>query len=246
MDKQVLAVVNGREITRDELNQFMMSLGQNAARYANPEGEKILINELVNQSLFLSEALELNMDAEEEFQAQLAEEKLMLMKQYAVRKCLATAHVSDDELKAHYEANKEQFTKPERVKASHILVDTKETADDILEEINGGLSFGEAATKYSKCPSSERGGDLGFFGRGQMVPEFEMASFEMGLGEISQPVQTQFGYHIIQLTEKEDGGVFDLEEVSFDIMKDLTMKKQSEIYTSKVETLKEKYAVEIK
>ena len=78
-----------------------------------------------------------------------------------------------------------------------------------------------------------------------MVPEFEMASFEMALGQISEPVQTQFGYHIIQLTEKEDGGVLDLEEVSFDIMKELTMKKQSEIYTNKVETLKGKYAVEI-
>ena len=245
MNDQVLAIVNGREITRDELNQFMMSLGQNAARYANPEGEKILINELINQSLFLSEAIELNMDSEEEFKAQLAEEKLMLMKQYAVRKCLSTAKVSDEELKAHYEGNKEQFAKPERVKASHILVDTKETADDILGEINGGLSFEDAASKHSKCPSSERGGDLGFFGRGQMVPEFEMAAFEMAIGEISQPVQTQFGYHIIQLTEKEEGGVLDLEEVSFDIMKDLTMQKQSEIYTNKVETLKAKYAVEI-
>lgn len=245
MNSQILAIVDGKNITRADLEQFMMQLGNNAARYANPEGEKVLVNELVHQELFLSEALANKMDEEAEFQAQLEIEKLQLLKQYAVRKCLSQATVGDDEVKAHYEANKQDFQKPERVKASHILVDSKEKAMVVLEEIEKGLSFADAASQYSSCPSKERGGDLGFFGRGQMVPEFEMASFEMQIGEISQPVETQFGFHLIQLNDKEEGGVFDLDEISLDLMKDLTMKKQSELYTAKVETLKGQFKVEI-
>lgn len=245
MSNQILAIVDGKNITRDDLERFMMQLGNNAARYANPEGEKILVNELVHQELFLSEALANKMEEEAEFQAQMEMEKLQLLKQYAVRKCLSEAVVDEAELAAHYEAHKDEFQKPERVKASHILVDSEAKAQVILEEIKNGLSFEEAASQYSSCPSKERGGDLGFFGRGQMVPEFENASFSMTVGEISAPVQTQFGYHLIQLAEKEEGGVFDLDEISFDLMKDLTMQKQNQLYTEKVAALKGQYTVEI-
>ncbi len=245
MNSQILAIVDGKNITRADLEQFMMQLGNNATRYANPEGEKVLVNELVHQELFLSEALANKMDEEAEFLAQLEIEKLQLLKQYAVRKCLSQATVDENEIKAHYESNKQDFQKPERVKASHILVDSKEKAMVVLEEIEKGLSFAEAASQYSSCPSKERGGDLGFFGRGQMVPEFEAVSFEMQIGEISQPVETQFGYHLIQLSEKEEGGVFELDEISMDLMKDLTMKKQSDLYTEKVEVLKGQFKVEI-
>lgn len=245
MSNQILAIVDGKNITRDDLERFMMQLGNNAARYANPEGEKILVNELVHQELFLSEALANKMEEEAEFQAQMEMEKLQLLKQYAVRKCLSEAVVDEAELAAHYEAHKDEFQKPERVKASHILVDSEAKAQVILEEIKNGLSFEEAASQYSSCPSKERGGDLGFFGRGQMVPEFENASFSMAVGEISAPVQTQFGYHLIQLAEKEEGGVFDLDEISFDLMKDLTMQKQNQLYTEKVAALKGQYTVEI-
>lgn len=245
MNNQILAIVNGNQITRADLERFMMQLGNNAARYANPEGEKILINELVHQELFLAEALANKMEEDSEFQSQLEFEKLQLLKQYAVRKCLAEAVVDEAELEAHYEANKNDFQKPERVQASHILVDNEAFALEILAEINGGLSFGDAAGKYSSCPSKERGGDLGFFGRGQMVPEFELAAFNMAPGEISQPVQTQFGYHLILLNEKESGGVLDLDEISLDLMKDLTMKKQSDLYSAKVEVLKGQFTVEI-
>lgn len=245
MSNQVLAVVNGSEITREDLNRFMMQLGNNAARYANPEGEKVLIQELVHQELFLSEALEKEMEKETEFVELMESEKKQILKQYAVRKCLAEAAVSDEEVKAHYDANLEEFKKPEQVKASHILVDTEESAKAILDEIKAGKSFAEAALENSKCPSKDRGGDLGFFGRGQMVPEFEVAAFAMNVGDISEPVGTQFGFHLIELTGKEEGGYYGYDEVSFDLLKDLTMKKQNDTYMAKVEALKGQYSVEI-
>jgi parvulin-like peptidyl-prolyl isomerase len=89
------------------------------------------------------------------------------------------------------------------VKASHILVDTKEQADLLKTKINNGESFEALAKKYSKCPSGENGGDLGYFERGQMVPEFEDAAFSLPVGKISEPIHTQFGWHIIKVLDKK-------------------------------------------
>ena len=91
------------------------------------------------------------------------------------------------------------------IKASHILVKTEDEAKKLLEEISSGKSFADLAEEYSLCPSGQNGGDLGYFGRGMMVKSFEDAAFALGeIGEISSPVQTQFGWHLIQLTGKDD------------------------------------------
>ena len=89
------------------------------------------------------------------------------------------------------------------IKASHILVQTEEDANKIYDEIKSGLSFAQAAKEYSLCPSGYNGGDLGYFGRGMMVKPFEDAAFDLEVGEISKPVQTQFGWHLILLTDKK-------------------------------------------
>ena len=87
------------------------------------------------------------------------------------------------------------------VRASHILVQTKEQAEEILNEIKSGKDFGEIAAEVSLCPSKRDGGDLGFFGRGMMVKPFEDAVFELAeIGDVSEPVETQFGWHLIKLT----------------------------------------------
>jgi len=90
------------------------------------------------------------------------------------------------------------------VKASHILVKTEEEALNLKKEIENGKDFAKAATEVSLCPSGQNGGDLGFFSRGQMVKEFEDAAFSMKKGEVSNPVKTQFGYHLIYLTDTQD------------------------------------------
>ena len=89
------------------------------------------------------------------------------------------------------------------VKASHILVNTLEEAIELLDQIRAGKSFADAAAEKSLCPSGYNGGDLGFFGRGMMVKPFEDAAFDLEIGQISEPVQTQFGWHLIQLTDKK-------------------------------------------
>ncbi|MCE2931016.1 MAG: peptidylprolyl isomerase [Vampirovibrionales bacterium] len=87
------------------------------------------------------------------------------------------------------------------VRASHLLVDSEEQAVNLREEIVAGKEFAEVARTVSKCPSGRNGGDLGFFGRGRMVPEFDQAAFTQPVGEISEPIKTQFGYHLLVVTE---------------------------------------------
>lgn len=89
----------------------------------------------------------------------------------------------------------------QQIRASHILVDHEYEALDLLTKIKDGKTFEELAQKFSKCPSGDQGGDLGFFRKGMMVPEFEVAAFELKTGETSQPVKTQFGFHLIKRTE---------------------------------------------
>ena len=88
------------------------------------------------------------------------------------------------------------------VRASHILVSTEQEALGMLNQINSGVKFEKLAKKHSQCPSGKKGGDLGFFGRGRMVPEFDNVVFSMQKGQVSQPVKTQFGYHLIKVTDQ--------------------------------------------
>ncbi len=90
----------------------------------------------------------------------------------------------------------------QQVRASHILVEDERLANKLYDRISGGADFGSLAKKHSSCPSGRKGGDLGFFHRGQMVPEFEKAAFELGVNELSEPVKTKFGYHLIKVTAR--------------------------------------------
>jgi peptidyl-prolyl cis-trans isomerase C len=90
-----------------------------------------------------------------------------------------------------------------QVRASHLLVSSLEEASSLREEIVSGVSFADVANRVSKCPSGRNGGDLGFFGRGQMVIEFEEAAFSLPLNEVSEPIQTQFGWHLLVVTDQK-------------------------------------------
>lgn len=246
MENKVLAVVNGREITQMDVQKTLQGLGQAAMNYAGPDGEKKLVDELINQELFYAEAIATELDKNEQFISEMEEVRTNMLKQFFVRQLLEGIEVPEDEVEAYYNDNKSEFAKPEQAKASHILVDTEDQANEIKTEIEGGLSFEEAAGKYSKCPSNAKGGDLGFFGQGQMVPEFETAVFSMEVGEMSAPVQTQFGFHLIKKTDSQEAGEATFGEVRQAIVQQLTVKKQNDTYYGKADSLKEKYAVEVK
>ncbi len=113
-------------------------------------------------------------------------------------------HVSEADIKAYFDKNHAQFDKPEQVKARHILVADQNTANQVLAKLKAGGSWDQLAKQYSTDPSSkDKGGDLGYFGRGQMVPQFQDAAFNAKVGQIVGPVKSPFGYHIIQVTDKK-------------------------------------------
>lgn len=126
--------------------------------------------------------------------------------------------VGDDALMAFFEENKSDYDEPEMVKASHILVETEDKAKEIQAKLAEGADFAELARSESTDPmSAAEGGDVGFFARGRMVPEFEKASFAMSPGQTSGIVKSEYGYHIIRVTDRREAHEATFEEVKGDI-----------------------------
>ncbi|MCX8132198.1 MAG: peptidylprolyl isomerase [Clostridia bacterium] len=245
-NNQVLATVGDRQITQGDVEFLLKTLDpQSSKRLDSPNGRKRVLQELINQELFFLDAIEKGIDNDAAYKAEIEKMKTSYLKQYAISKLLANITVSDKEISDYYEQNKQLFVNQESIKASHILVSSEEKASEILSEINGGLSFEEAAERYSSCPSKSNGGDLGFFTRGRMVPEFEKAAFETDIGQVSGPVKTQFGYHIIKVLDKSPVSEKSLDEVKGQINQQLIADKQESVFFTKVNELKEKYEVKI-
>ncbi|MBL7575023.1 peptidylprolyl isomerase [Peptoniphilus asaccharolyticus] len=161
---------------------------------------------------------------------------------YALGKTLENIEISEEEIKKYYEENKDHFKQGPTVSASHILVETEEEANEIAKEINAE-NFAEIAKEKSSCPSSANGGSLGEFSQGQMVPEFDQKVFSMEVGEISEPVKTQFGYHIIKLDGKKEE--LDFEQIKGSVESELKGRKEQETYVNKIKELSESHKVEV-
>jgi peptidyl-prolyl cis-trans isomerase C len=165
--------------------------------------------------------------------------------------------VTDKETQDYYEANKSKFTEPEQVKARHILIkspqnaseqektDAKNKIDSILKEVRDGGDFAELAKKDSECPSAPQGGDLGFFSRGQMVKPFEDVAFALQPGQVSDVVETEFGYHIIRVDEKKPGKQLKLEEVQDRIKEVLTNEEIDKALAEWLKPIKENSSIKI-
>lgn len=245
MENKVVAKVNNKEITQADVFKFLNEIDpQIAQQFNTPEGVQKVIEELINQELIYLDAKENKVDEDEGFKQLVSDSKVALLKSYALNKLIADVNPDEEELKQYYEEHKEHFKNPESRVASHILVETEEKADEVYKEIEDGLSFEEAAIKYSTCPSKDKGGNLGEFSRGQLVPEFEDKAFEMEKGELSKPVKSQFGFHIIRLEEKNESIEKTFEEVKEEIRTQFTRLKQQDLYLDKIKELENKYKVE--
>lgn len=243
---QILAKVNGQAITSAEVDAAIISMGPNGERYNNPEGRKMVLDQLINKKLFLADAAKNLYEYDPKFKAEFQKMKEEMLANFAIAKAVEGVKVTDEEAKAFFEENKSELMSGETVNASHILVDSEEKANEILEKINSGaISFEDAARENSSCPSSEQGGNLGEFGRGQMVPEFDKACFEMEVGEVRGPVQTQFGFHLIKLNAKNEAKPIEFAEIADQIKQKLMSDKQQAAYRSKINQLKILFPVDI-
>ena len=247
MDKdKLLAEVNGKKITGVDYNLFIDSLNPQLKQYfGGEEMNKEVVNELVYQTLLYEDAMEKGMDKDDEFKQVLEKTKESMLKTYALGKLLATVSVTDDEIKKFYEDNKDLFKENESANASHILVAEEDKANEIYEKVKNGEDFASLAKEFSTCPSKEKGGELGTFTRGQMVKEFEDAVFNDEVGAITEPVKTQFGYHIIKINDKNEGRDLAFDEVKDKIAAQVRRQKEQALYNEKITELKEKYQVKM-
>jgi peptidyl-prolyl cis-trans isomerase C len=164
-----------------------------------------------------------------------------MLRDYAVSRLLDPVKVTDKEADDYYSTHKEHFLNPISIKASHILLKEEEKANEVYGQIEAGTSFEDAA-KDSSC----EGVDLGYFARGKMVQEFEDVAFSMAVDEVSKPIKTEFGYHIVKIYDRRIGKSRTFEEVREDLKNFLQSEKRNDLYFGKVRTLRGKYDVTMK
>jgi foldase protein PrsA len=259
MRSEVVAKVGKESITKDNLYTFFVEQNGEAAL------DTLITKNLVEQEVEKEKVSVSNKDidaelqelidsygGEETFNQQLATSGLTMedvesdvKTNLQIEKILEPLiEITDEEMQTYFDENKDTFAKTKQVKASHILVEDEATAKEVKEKINAGEDFAELAKEYSTDTASiESGGDLGFFGEGSMVAEFEKAAFSMKVDEISEPVKSEYGYHIIKVTDKQEASEAKFDDSKEEIKGILFDEKMATEYTTWLEEKKEEYKV---
>lgn len=242
-----LAKVGNIKITQADFEREFKNLPDFAQKmFEGSSGKEKFLDELVKKELLYQEALKKKLDKDEGYRRRVESfEKITLIGLLFEKEIESKAKVSDQEVKDYYEKNKDTFTAVSKIRVSQILLKTEGEAKKILERLKKGEEFASIAKKSSiDTVSAKKGGDLGFFSKGQMVPELEAVAVKLKPGEISEPVKTQSGYHIIKITDKK-GEVIEFDRVKDLISQHLSEEKQKEVFDSYMEGLRKTYKIEI-
>jgi len=231
-DDPVLAKVNGSEIRKSDVALAEEELGPSLAQMDPATKDENVLSFLIDMKIVAKAAEEKKAGDSEEFKKRLAfaRNRLLMDSLLAGEGKAAT---TDDAMKKVYEEASKQITGEQEVRARHILVETEDEAKAIKAELDKGADFAELAKKKSKDPGSADGGDLGFFTKEQMVPEFSAVAFSLDPGKISDPVKSQFGWHIIKVEEKRNRKAPDFDQVRAQIETYVTRKAQAD-YVAKL------------
>ncbi len=236
----VVASVDGVDITERELAFAAEDMAQDLQSIPPLEQRALLISVLIDMKLLANEARKLELNKSDIFALRLRylEERALRRAYFATQ---INESISDDDMRAAYEEMVANQEPQEQLRARHILLASLEDAQGVKAELDAGANFEDMAREKSTGPSGPNGGDLGFFSRGQMVSEFEDAVFAMEIGEVSDPVQTQFGWHIIRLEERRLSEPPAFEQVAGQIRQQLLIEK----FDSTVAQLKSQAQIEI-
>jgi peptidyl-prolyl cis-trans isomerase C len=228
----VLAKVNGAEIRASDVALAEEELGPSLAQMDPAAKKENVLAFLIDMKIVAKEAEDKKIADRDDFKTRLAfaRNRLLMDNLLAVEGKAAT---TDENMKKVYEDAAKQITGEQEVHARHILVETEDQAKKIEEQLKKGGDFAEIAKKESKDPGAADGGDLGFFTKDQMVPEFSAAAFALEPGKVSDPVKTQFGWHIIKVEEKRTRKAPDFEQVKPQIETYVVRKAQAD-YVAKL------------
>lgn len=237
----VVAKVGEAEITEADLAFAAKDLGQELQRFPPAQWRQLLLDAVVDMELLAQAARQDGLDQDPDFQKQMEFLELQALRNAYLSQKIGDA-ISDEDLQAAYDAEFADFEGAEEVNARHILVKEKAEAEELIKELDGGADFAELAREKSTGPSGPNGGDLGFFGRGQMVPPFDEAVFALDPGTYTkEPVETQFGWHVIKLEGERKQEKPALEEVANGLRQQLFRDR----YEAKMAELKGAATVEV-
>ena len=215
-----VAKVNGADITDAELTFAEAEVGAEIAGLPAESRRRVLLEYLIEAHLFADEANKDQLTSGKDFENRLAYYKLRAMRDAFYEKKVRGG-VSDAQAKAAYDEQIGKLKPEAEVHARHILVKTEEEAKDLVKQLKAGADFNELAKKSSDSSNAHSGGDLGYFSRGQMVKSFEDAAFALEPGQVSDPVKSEFGWHVIKVEDKRNRPVPSFEEVKDQIMASL-------------------------
>jgi len=237
-DDPVVARVNGTDVRQSDLAMAEEDLGSNIPQMT-PEAKREYLITFVGDMLLVAKAAEAKKVADtNEFKQKLAYNRTkLLMETYLQSE--AKAAVTDAELRKVYDEAIGQMKSEPEVRARHILVETEDEAKAIVDQLKGGADFAALAKEKSKDPgSAQNGGDLDFMGKSELVPEFAEVAFKMYPGQTSNPVKTQFGWHVIKLEEKRNRQPPTFEQLKDRIEAFVARKAQTELVTQLRESAK--------
>ncbi len=221
-EEPVVATVNGVEI---HLTQVKDAYQRLPAQYRQAPFEAIfsgLVDSLIDTQLAAEDARRQKVSDEPEFKAQMARIEEQVLQRIVLSRAMRGG-VTDADVRARYETMIKEMAGNEQIQARHILLETEDAAKAVIADLKKGRDFAALARERSTGPSASEGGDLGFFGKGQMVPAFEKAGFGLAKGQYTEtPVKTQFGWHVIKLEDRKKASVPKFEEVEQDLRNDLS------------------------
>ncbi|WP_315797281.1 MULTISPECIES: peptidylprolyl isomerase [unclassified Bradyrhizobium] len=233
----VLAKVNGAEIRKSDVTLAEEELGQSLAQMDPATKDENVLSFLIDMKLVAKAAEDKKVADSEEFKKRLAFTRNRLLMD-SLLASEGKAATTPDAMKKVYEEAAKQIGGEQEVHARHILVETEDEAKAVKAELAKGADFAELAKKKSKDPGASDGGDLGFFTKEQMVPEFANVAFAMEPGKISDPVKTQFGWHVIKVEEKRSRKPPEFDQVKSQIETYVTRKAQADYVGKLRETAK--------
>ena len=243
MRGRVLAVVKDRKITEEDIENIINEYPENKRKAVDTEeGREKLLDQLVSCEIMYNYAKDEKLYESDEFKRKLEEAAKDILTQMGIVKAAGIVNINEENALEYYKANIDKFKVQDMLSAKHILVETYDEAINIKEEIESRkISFTDAALKYSMCPSNMNGGSLGSFGRGKMVIQFEEAAFNAEINVLTDPVETEFGFHLILVEDFRAGYTKEYEDVKDEIITNLKKKEELNNYKSVMKKLKKKY-----
>ncbi|MBU4602797.1 peptidyl-prolyl cis-trans isomerase [bacterium] len=239
----ILASFGGQTITLGEFNQLWEEVPE---EYKLQLDKSMVLDQVISEKLLIQEANNMGLEKDNDVLEQIKKMTEQILVQTLIqREILDKVDVNDEEVSEYYEQNKGSFTEKEQVYLYNILVETEEEAQVILEQLIAGANFSEIAIEKSIGPSAAQGGDLEYIAKGTIIPEIEEVIFALELEELSKVVKTDFGFHILKITDKKPETVKALEEVKEEIIQTLLPTKQKEAFDNLLEELKGKVEIEI-